>query len=632
MFITLLSTSGVAFWLWSRRSAEPALVALAIFCQMMGVWCLGHIAANYSYALWASILVLSGPLIPTAFLHFLVTWLKDPLNLPAFSLRFFSLFYSTAILVCLASVLVDGAFIAPWLKFPGFVHLNVAGWLNLAYTAFIGVVAHLLLLQALLKSRGNLRSSVIAIFLVGAWGFCLAANFLAPSIGVAVFPYAMLALPSYPVLLVYAVVRYRIVEVNRWVSRAVLWLGILTASMLIMSIFLALLAPLGMEQLKQVPTLQLFVYSAVLLLMAALLYGPVKQFSDRLVYTGLVLNQSTLDSWVTKLNRVQSWQELAQTAEKLWYDYSLWPAKVYIEHDASLDDEMSVSMAGSWFLCQKAKPALSESLQSSRWYCERLNWQQATPAQQHLSEFMATLLPSACAALERSLQLAQAQEEQLKQQHLIELGGLTAAIAHELRNPLNIITMAATQTDPVIRAHIQNQVQRAELLVKDVLTYSGQLVLQTELVPIRPLVDQVRQQIQQLFQVNIEMHLSDTCMAYIDSERIQQVFINLLENAAAFVPKNASGLIVVEEIVERSVAHDKVVLAVHNNGPSIAVDMHQRLFQAFISKRSGGSGLGLAIVQRIMKAHHGDVYHSDAYDWPVSFIVELPIHRRRDTP
>lgn len=92
------------------------------------------------------------------------------------------------------------------------------------------------------------------------------------------------------------------------------------------------------------------------------------------------------------------------------------------------------------------------------WSCELSDWQDISPTQQYTAELLSALIPNACTSLERSIHLAQteaqAERERIEQQHLIELGGLTAAIAHELRNPLNIINMAAAQTDEKIRTAI----------------------------------------------------------------------------------------------------------------------------------------------------------------------------------
>jgi len=622
LWITILSASATACWLWLKRKEEPALIALAGFCLAMATWCFGHIAVLNGYDSLARGLLLANPLLPTTFLHFVLIWLRGSLPLPKFDYRFTALLYTSAIAVTVLSIWGESGHIAAWNVFPRFFHIDSIGWLNLFYTITVGIVAHILLLYGLRTNQGNKRRSIIAMFIVGAWGFSLATSFILPSLGIDFFPYPMLALPSYAVLVVYAVARYRLVEVNRWVSQALQWLAVLVISMLLMSLLLALLAPVGMKELARVPISQLLIYSTILLLLAWLLYGPAKQFSDRLIYPGAVIDEVTLNQWLLKLNSATSWQTLASTLEHIWQQHT--PAQasrnepnIGVKIITATADVLVDHPSSTLFLCIKR----------GGWSCHLSGWQDIPPAQQHRAELLAALIPNACASLERSLLLAkiesQAERERIEQQHLVELGGLTAAIAHELRNPLNIINMASAQTDDTIKTHIRNQVARAELLIRDTLSYAGKIELKPQQQDLILLVKQVIQQINSLYSVAIELQSPAQMIGDYDADRIQQILVNLLENSAAFINSSASeGKILL--IISRDENHTQI--EVHNNGPKIPADMLPHLFEPFITQRSGGSGLGLSIVRRIIDAHHGQISHSDALGWPVSFVIQLPIH------
>jgi signal transduction histidine kinase len=218
-----------------------------------------------------------------------------------------------------------------------------------------------------------------------------------------------------------------------------------------------------------------------------------------------------------------------------------------------------------------------------------------------------------------------AERQRIEQQHLVELGGLTAVIAHELRNPLNIINMASMQTEPLIKAHIQNQVTRAELLIRDTLSYASQIELRKRETDLLVMINQVITQISALFKVNIELQAPTEVKGTFDEARIQQVIINILENSAAFINQQADGKILLEvKLPSASTGNKSLVIAIHNNGPSIPKEDQSHLFEPFISKRSGGSGLGLSIVRRIVDAHDGKVEYRQDLGWPVSFVVTLP--------
>lgn len=621
LWITILSASTTAVWLWFKRKEEPALVALAAFCLSMAIWCFGHIAALEDYPKVARSLLLANPLLPTTFLHFVLLWLRGSIPIADNSYRLTPLMYLFAIAVTLLSIWGESGHIEAWNVFPSFFHIDSIGWLNLLYTITVGIIAHILLLYGYHNNQGNKRRSIIAMFAVGAWGFSLATSFILPSLEINFFPYPMLALPSYVVLVVYAVVRYRLVEVNRWVSQAIQWLAVLSISMLLMSLLLAFIAPVAMTELATVPTLQLFIYSSILLLLAWLLYGPAKQFSDRLIYPGASIDEVTLNQWLQQLNKATSWQTLALTIESIWQQHS--PQTKTISHNELIGVRI-ISVSGDIYF-QSQATALFECIKRGEWDCRLSGWDDIPPTQQHTAELLAALIPNACTSLERSIQLAKiearAERERIQQQHLIELGGLTAAIAHELRNPLNIINMASAHTDEKIKKHIRNQVTRAEHMIQDTLSYAGQIEIKTTSQDLVPIAQQVIQQINNLFSVSILLRSEPQLIGQYDSERIQQILINLLENAASFIATRAEGKI---ELELSQTAHETWI-KVHNNGPEVAADILPNLFEPFVTQRSGGSGLGLSIVRRIIDAHQGDIHHSNQLGWPVSFVIRLPL-------
>ena len=621
LWITILSASTTAGWLWFKRKEEPALIALAAFCLSMAIWCFGHIAALEDYPKVARSLLLANPLLPTTFLHFVLLWLRGSIPIADNSYRLTPLMYLFAIAVTLLSIWGESGHIEAWNVFPSFFHIDSIGWLNLLYTITVGIIAHILLLYGYRNNQGNKRRSIIAMFAVGAWGFSLATSFILPSLEINFFPYPMLALPSYVVLVVYAVVRYRLVEVNRWVSQAIQWLAVLSISMLLMSLLLAFIAPVAMTELATVPTLQLFIYSSILLLLAWLLYGPAKQFSDRLIYPGASIDEVTLNQWLQQLNKATSWQTLALTIESIWRQHS--PQTKTISHDELIGVRI-INVSGDIYF-QSQATALFVCIKRGEWDCRLSGWDDIPPTQQHTAELLAALIPNACTSLERSIQLAKieacAERERIQQQHLIELGGLTAAIAHELRNPLNIINMASAHTDEKIKKHIRNQVARAEHMIRDTLSYAGQIEIKTTSQDLVPIAQQVIQQINNLFSVSILLRSEPQLIGQYDSERIQQILINLLENAASFIATRAEGKIE----LELSQTSHETWIKVHNNGPEVAADMLPHLFEPFVTQRSGGSGLGLSIVRRIIDAHNGDIHHSNQLGWPVSFVIRLPL-------
>jgi signal transduction histidine kinase len=260
--------------------------------------------------------------------------------------------------------------------------------------------------------------------------------------------------------------------------------------------------------------------------------------------------------------------------------------------------------------------------QQQQWQFSLQGQAELPPGLRLLTEVFGSLLISSCANLQRALALATAEKQRLSQQHLVELGALAAAMAHELRNPLNIISMASAGVDAELRGHIQSQLKRADRLIADMLVYAGRLHLQFQVVDLHALLQSLTAQFEWQ-QVQFQLELPAGLQLSADPHRLQQVFINLLDNALAFVRNQPDGAI----LIRAQLTGPDLLIQVHNNGPALDASLTDSLFRPFVSKRAGGSGLGLAIVQRIIQAHHGHIGHRTDLGWPVSFEIRLPQHK-----
>ncbi|WP_115717216.1 sensor histidine kinase [Gallaecimonas mangrovi] len=571
MSATLLSGLATALWLWRQTDLRP----LAGFVAMMGLWCLGHLLSPYSPGL-ALPLLLANPFMPNTFLHFALGYLTTH---PARKRRLLRLSYGTSAFIFLCS-LFGGASISPWPPFSGFIHLHPLGWLNLGWTVFLGICAHGVLLKAWGEQKSTVRRSILAIFMVGGWGLLLASSFVFPSLGINYFPYAMLALPSYVLLLVFAVMRYRMLEVNQWASRILIGLGLA----LLVGVASVLAASLGFTR----SWLVLWTYSLVILAASAVLYPVLSRWVRQLIYPGARLDEQLLARWRSRLRQASDWPTLMQDAEQL------------LQQDLNL--AITVSQIGS-----DEGPHLCCYSHGQLWQVNVTGGEELLPAQRLQIEIFASLLASACDNLERTLELAEEEKRRLDQQHLVELGALSAAMAHELRNPLNIIAMACARTEDNTRSYIQEQLRRADRLIQDLLTYGGNPQIEKQAVAVEALVKSLPQS------QGVELAIEAGLQLNVDPHRLSQVLVNLLENAKAF----ANSRILVE-------ASGRVV-RVHNDGPAIAEELTERLFRPFVTKRPGGSGLGLAIVERIMQAHGGAVRLRTDLGWPITFELEFPL-------
>ena len=113
-----------------------------------------------------------------------------------------------------------------------------------------------------------------------------------------------------------------------------------------------------------------------------------------------------------------------------------------------------------------------------------------------------------------------------------------------------------------------------------------------------------------------------------NEEMLQQVWINLLDNAIKFSPENGSIVLwIQEEAAKTEEEPGKVTVFVKNNGPAIREEDRERIFRKFYqsdtSHASQGTGIGLAVVRKIVELH-GGVVRADSTERETVFIVELP--------
>jgi signal transduction histidine kinase len=191
-------------------------------------------------------------------------------------------------------------------------------------------------------------------------------------------------------------------------------------------------------------------------------------------------------------------------------------------------------------------------------------------------------------------------------------------VAHELRNPLNIISMAAVMSPPETRAEIRAQIERADHLIQDLLSYSGEVRLNPQRVAVADLVQRVAAGHPSHV---IELAVDPALCLHIDPMRGEQILGNLIGNATAMLRGRPDPRILIDAQAQ---ADGRVLLRVCDNGPGVPADLAPDLFQPFTTRRPGGTGLGLAIVRRLVEAHGGSIRLGERAGWSCCFELLLP--------
>jgi signal transduction histidine kinase len=227
--------------------------------------------------------------------------------------------------------------------------------------------------------------------------------------------------------------------------------------------------------------------------------------------------------------------------------------------------------------------------------------------------------------------------ELLQSERLALVGRFARMIVHDLKNPLNIISLSAemslgehctTEMRQVGRARILKQVQRITQLIMEIMEFT-QGSDGTTLVGSAPYDDFVRHLIEEL---NGEMEMRNVRLIMendpppvrmvFNPQRLNRVFVNLIGNAADAM--RAGG----DVRVRFHLTSREVITELQDGGPGIAPQVMDRLFEAFATfGKDHGTGLGLCICKKIVEDHHGWITARNEPGGGAVFSFALPTHQ-----
>jgi signal transduction histidine kinase len=228
--------------------------------------------------------------------------------------------------------------------------------------------------------------------------------------------------------------------------------------------------------------------------------------------------------------------------------------------------------------------------------------------------------------------------------------GLLMMVAHELRNPLMPLRLAAQMLDGArgddegharLQATIKGQVAQMSRLINDLVDGSrmgaGNFRIERTLIELVPLVDLAietsRPRIdfrRQRFSASMP---TGALKVLGDPVRLVQVFGNLLDNASKYTPEGG------EISLEVTCGVGAVAVSVRDNGIGISEQALPQVFEMFVRDAhaaeadSAGLGIGLAVVQQLVKAHEGTVVaRSPGRNLGSEFVVTLPARASSPAP
>lgn len=229
------------------------------------------------------------------------------------------------------------------------------------------------------------------------------------------------------------------------------------------------------------------------------------------------------------------------------------------------------------------------------------------------------------------------QRQMVQSEKLASLGTLLAGVAHELNNPLsNISTSAQILSEEIdnpdrefhhtLVKQIEEQTDKARDIVRTLLEFSRTGKFKKQELNLNDVVSSAIRLLRSEIpaEMAIELDIPADLMVWVDKQRMQQVFLNLIKNAIDACGNHGKIWISARDFL--SEGNKEIEILVSDSGPGIPPEDQKKIFDPFYTSKDvgKGSGLRLFIVHDIIESHGGAITVDSRVDEGTTFIIWLP--------
>jgi signal transduction histidine kinase len=247
---------------------------------------------------------------------------------------------------------------------------------------------------------------------------------------------------------------------------------------------------------------------------------------------------------------------------------------------------------------------------------------------------------------DRTRQLKESHSKLLHQDKMASLGKLSSSVVHEINNPISGILNLTMLSKRIIREDfidqkeldlfrqylnlMETETRRISRIVSNLLVFSRHSKIELKRLNINQLIDKtlfLNSNLLKICNVNYETHLnSDLPDFYGSEDQLQQVFMNLISNAAESMEELQGGTLKIT--TEYSPENDHIFVIISDTGIGIRHENLSKLFEPFFTtkKKGKGVGLGLSVAYGIIEEHGGKIYVDSKPGNGATFRILLPLN------
>lgn len=227
----------------------------------------------------------------------------------------------------------------------------------------------------------------------------------------------------------------------------------------------------------------------------------------------------------------------------------------------------------------------------------------------------------------------EAREVAARQAQLDAAGRLSAEIAHQLKNPLSIINNAAFNLQRLLKSEpavvlsqvqiIREEIERSDRIITDLMGYAKLADARVEKLDV---VEELDRALGQVFPPGVATELKiernfdrDLPCLMMQRGHLAEALVNILQNS-----RDATGGKGSLKLTAK-LSHEQVLITIEDDGPGIAPERLEQIFEVYYTTKPKGTGLGLAIARQSLDIYQGKVRAESELGKGARFILSLPV-------